>query len=175
MKSFQSSMAERAHAEIVAFRKKQQQEKEEKLETVAAGVEDKNVETDQMKENSGKKALADELDDLESYSGTEEEGTANVGPQRPDQFGHVEEVEAYPEVESRSISEEEMEENKELEEDEEEGKQQELESLTDARPFKRRISMLNECRSVENYEKLNRISEGTYGIVYRYVTSFTCL
>jgi cell division cycle 2-like len=29
------------------------------------------------------------------------------------------------------------------------------------------ISMLNECRSVEHYEKLNRISEGTYGVVYR--------
>ena len=29
-------------------------------------------------------------------------------------------------------------------------------------------SMLNECRSVdEHYEKLNRISEGTYGVVYR--------
>jgi cell division cycle 2-like protein len=27
--------------------------------------------------------------------------------------------------------------------------------------------MLEECRSVECYEKLNRISEGTYGVVYR--------
>lgn len=34
-------------------------------------------------------------------------------------------------------------------------------------PKKRQMSMLNECRSVENYEKLNRISEGTYGVVYR--------
>jgi serine/threonine protein kinase len=32
---------------------------------------------------------------------------------------------------------------------------------------KRRVSMLNECRDVHRYEKLNRISEGTYGIVYR--------
>jgi len=32
---------------------------------------------------------------------------------------------------------------------------------------KRQVSMLNECRSVEHYEKLNRISEGTYGVVYR--------
>lgn len=32
---------------------------------------------------------------------------------------------------------------------------------------KRHMSMLNECRSVENYEKLNRISEGSYGVVYR--------
>lgn len=34
-------------------------------------------------------------------------------------------------------------------------------------PLKRQASMLNECRSVEHYEKLNRISEGTYGVVYR--------
>ncbi|KAF9977976.1 hypothetical protein BGZ73_004259 [Actinomortierella ambigua] len=27
--------------------------------------------------------------------------------------------------------------------------------------------VLSQCRSVENYEKLNRISEGTYGVVYR--------
>lgn len=31
----------------------------------------------------------------------------------------------------------------------------------------RPVSMLDECRSVEIYEKLNRISEGTYGVVYR--------
>lgn len=29
--------------------------------------------------------------------------------------------------------------------------------------------MLEECRSVDRYEKLNRISEGTYGVVYRWV------
>ncbi len=28
--------------------------------------------------------------------------------------------------------------------------------------------MLDECRSVDRYEKLNRINEGTYGVVYRY-------
>lgn len=35
------------------------------------------------------------------------------------------------------------------------------------RPVKRCVNMLDECRSVDNYEKLNRISEGTYGVVYR--------
>lgn len=40
-------------------------------------------------------------------------------------------------------------------------------SLDTAVPAKRQLSMLNECRSVENYEKMNRISEGTYGVVYR--------
>lgn len=32
---------------------------------------------------------------------------------------------------------------------------------------KRRISMMNACRDIHRYEKLNRISEGTYGVVYR--------
>lgn len=31
--------------------------------------------------------------------------------------------------------------------------------------------MLEECRSVDRYEKLNRISEGTYGVVYRWVVA----
>lgn len=31
----------------------------------------------------------------------------------------------------------------------------------------RSVNMLEECRSVEEYEKLNKISEGTYGIVFR--------
>ena len=30
-----------------------------------------------------------------------------------------------------------------------------------------RANMLRECRSVEEFERLNRISEGTYGVVYR--------
>ena len=32
---------------------------------------------------------------------------------------------------------------------------------------KRRVTMMCECRDVHRYEKLNRISEGTYGVVYR--------
>lgn len=34
----------------------------------------------------------------------------------------------------------------------------------------RQISMLHSCRPVEEFNKLNRISEGTYGVVYRCVT-----
>ena len=30
------------------------------------------------------------------------------------------------------------------------------------------VSMLHACRSVDAYERLDRISEGTYGIVFRY-------
>jgi len=30
-----------------------------------------------------------------------------------------------------------------------------------------RIPFLSGCRSVDNYEKLNKIDEGTYGMVYR--------
>ncbi len=33
--------------------------------------------------------------------------------------------------------------------------------------FKRKMSMMQSCRDVDRYEKLNRISEGTYGVVYR--------
>lgn len=29
------------------------------------------------------------------------------------------------------------------------------------------LDMLRDCRSVDLYEKINRISEGTYGVVYR--------
>ena len=31
----------------------------------------------------------------------------------------------------------------------------------------RDISMLRSCRSVEDFQRINRISEGTYGVVYR--------
>lgn len=41
------------------------------------------------------------------------------------------------------------------------------EGETDAGPPERHISMLNPCRRVEEYEKLSRISEGTYGVVYK--------
>lgn len=31
------------------------------------------------------------------------------------------------------------------------------------------LNTLQECRDVDHYEKINRISEGTYGVVYRYI------
>lgn len=43
----------------------------------------------------------------------------------------------------------------------------ELPATGEATSHRHHISMLNECRSVDIYEKLNRISEGTYGVVYR--------
>ncbi|KIY95492.1 cell division cycle 2-like protein [Monoraphidium neglectum] len=45
------------------------------------------------------------------------------------------------------------------------GAPSEIERELEGRPFEK--SMLEECRSVEEYEKLNRISEGTYGVVFR--------
>ena len=42
-----------------------------------------------------------------------------------------------------------------------------LPPATTCRSTKRSFNMLDECRSVDCYEKLNRISEGTYGVVYR--------
>ena len=31
----------------------------------------------------------------------------------------------------------------------------------------RNISMLRSCRSVDEFQRISRISEGTYGVVYR--------
>jgi len=42
-----------------------------------------------------------------------------------------------------------------------------VEDLPGRVPHARHVSMLHQCRSVEHYKKLNRISEGTYGVVYR--------
>ncbi|CAM6102171.1 unnamed protein product [Calypogeia fissa] len=38
---------------------------------------------------------------------------------------------------------------------------------TPAQPISRAIDMLQGCRSVDEFERLNRIDEGTYGVVYR--------
>ena len=51
--------------------------------------------------------------------------------------------------------------------DEDEPDDTSLDGVTNAGPPGRHISMLASCRRVETYEKLNRISEGTYGVVYR--------
>lgn len=42
-----------------------------------------------------------------------------------------------------------------------------IESVSEFQATRREISMLNACRRVDCYERLNRISEGTYGVVYR--------
>lgn len=42
-----------------------------------------------------------------------------------------------------------------------------VEDETTHLPVMRVVSMLNQCRDVNMYEKLNMISQGTYGIVYR--------
>jgi serine/threonine protein kinase len=46
-------------------------------------------------------------------------------------------------------------------------KRQQAQQTPLALPPRRGVSMLQECRSVEEFERLNRISEGTYGVVYR--------
>ena len=73
-------------------------------------------------------------------------------PASPPRYLEVEEIEGYPEPED-IVSEEE--------------KGNEGEENKGVATTKTKASMLNECRSVENYEKLNRISEGSYGVVYR--------
>lgn len=81
------------------------------------------------------------------------------------------EVEAYPEVEDLD-DDEYIAEHRQHDDggDEQEDQQQRDDQDEEEEPtiFQRPVSMLNEVRSVDMYEKLNRISEGTYGVVYRY-------
>lgn len=42
-----------------------------------------------------------------------------------------------------------------------------LETLEPAAPPQRSVDMLQGCRSVDEFERLNKIDEGTYGVVYR--------
>ena len=39
----------------------------------------------------------------------------------------------------------------------------------------REVSMLQACRSADEFERLNHISEGTYGVVYRSVSCSSLL
>uniref|UniRef100_A0A061R3Y5 Cell division cycle 2-like n=1 Tax=Tetraselmis sp. GSL018 TaxID=582737 RepID=A0A061R3Y5_9CHLO len=61
--------------------------------------------------------------------------------------------------------------NKELEEvaeeDEAQGSEASDVGRPDMSPVRRELDMLQECRSVFLYEKIRKISEGTYGIVYK--------
>ncbi|RRT72287.1 hypothetical protein B296_00003028 [Ensete ventricosum] len=47
------------------------------------------------------------------------------------------------------------------------GKDDEAKVLGPAQPPQRCINMLQGCRSVDEFERLNKIDEGTYGVVYR--------
>ena len=40
-------------------------------------------------------------------------------------------------------------------------------------PHSRAYNMLNECRSVDLFERVNRISEGAFGVVYKVNKSLT--
>eukprot|EP00890_Picochlorum_soloecismus_P004238 jgi/Picsp_1/4815/NSC_02183-R1_cyclin-dependent kinase g-2-like len=174
--SFQTKMAERAHAEIQAFR--------QRMAEVKAAGEDKGKAPEEMVRNSdfGSEVASahvsgdvaeerdlgadlDELDSDEPSGSMQAEEEAEMGPERPiDTLQESEVVEAYPEMSQSSTSMEVDSSGSDAKDDDDDDTQHCEEASV---PFKRRISMLNECRSVENYEKLNRISEGTYGVVYR--------
>jgi cell division cycle 2-like protein len=104
-----------------------------------------------------------------------EAGPARPPPLSDEEDGFVDD--GYPEVDDEYITEgypepedipEEEEEREERREEEVEREKEENKNKNEEGDFiKRSVSMLNECRSVEHYEKLNRISEGTYGVVYR--------
>lgn len=114
----------------------------------------------------------------ESLEGTRSRGSVSPapGPRPASPPGSNERVEAYPELEGYPEVEAYEEEEdqapgaspRQVSSDREEDHHCASPSGLDVSvPAKRQVSMLNECRSVENYEKLNRISEGTYGVVYR--------
>jgi len=177
--SFQTKMAERAHAEIQAFRQRM-------AEVKAAGVDEKaprkmvgnsNADSEDARAQvlgnlTEERDLGADLEELESDepSGSMQiEEEAEMGPEGPllTTLQEREGVEAYPEMSQSSTSMETEGSESDAKEDNDIQYREEA-----SVPFKRRISMLNECRSVEKYEKLNRISEGTYGVVYRYVGKY---
>lgn len=127
-------------------------------------------------------AVAADLAELGGDSGDEGEASPAPGPRPPSpgDSGGYPEVEAYPEPPEATPSGDEDERREGGEaaphpggeeeggavEEEEDGNDGDG-SLLRPPPAKRAASLLAECRSVEHYEKLNRISEGTYGVVYR--------
>lgn len=58
---------------------------------------------------------------------------------------------------------------REMEERERERDWEDDEDISDFQRTRSPVNMLNDSRPVGSFEKLNRISEGTYGIVYRCV------
>mmetsp|Transcript_10553 Transcript_10553/g.20863 ORF Transcript_10553/g.20863 Transcript_10553/m.20863 type:complete len:530 (-) Transcript_10553:1157-2746(-) len=171
--SFQSKMAETAHAEILKFQEARVGEEEagdlvredggigmDERPCAVAAIEDGTEEFDVEKDL---KELESDEDGPQVAAGpvpSELPPTAVAGPMpMPAEGG---EVMAYPEVSSQ-------EEEEEIEEGREEciPESRTQEYSEEVVPFKHEVSMMKGCRSVERYEKLNRISEGTYGVVYR--------
>eukprot|EP00897_Mesotaenium_endlicherianum_P007823 jgi/Mesen1/7069/ME000369S06403 len=86
-----------------------------------------------------------------------------------------EELEDGPEGSSGADDQQEQRPEEEEEEDDDDGEEEEEEEARRRRGrllrggvhAGRAIDMLQGCRSVDNFERLNRIDEGTYGVVYR--------
>lgn len=174
-RGFETKMAERAHAEIQAFR---QRMAEVKADGEVPGQMGRNLDigseaalanlSGDVAEERDLGADLEDLDSDEPVGSVQVEEKEEMGPARPvDALQDKDGVEAYPEMSQSSTSMEVEGSDSDADDDD----TQRLEEVPSV-PSKRRISMLNECRSVENYEKLNRISEGTYGVVYRYVRRY---
>ncbi|KAI8107574.1 hypothetical protein M9435_002602 [Picochlorum sp. BPE23] len=169
--SFESKMAETAHAEILKFQEARVGEEEAGdlvREDGGIGMDERPCAADAIENGTKEFDVEKDLKELESDEDvpqvaagpvpSELPSTAVAGPM-PAEGG---EVMAYPEVSSQE-EEEEIEGGKE-ECIPESRTQEDSEEVV---PFKHEVSMMKGCRSVERYEKLNRISEGTYGVVYR--------
>eukprot|EP00897_Mesotaenium_endlicherianum_P007341 jgi/Mesen1/6635/ME000034S06089 len=87
----------------------------------------------------------------------------------------LQELEDGPEGSSGADDQQEQRPEEEEEEDDDDGEEEEEEEARRRRGrllrggvhAGRAIDMLQGCRSVDNFERLNRIDEGTYGVVYR--------
>lgn len=186
----QRMMARNANAEIAAF-KEQHKEKDDGAEQEGGnnmevsdsfkGWEEREEreETELEKKGSSAASLGDtnDLDDLDDLDDSEAEMGMDMvagecaapgppksapmrGPVRPN-AGHVTQ---YEEVE---MEDDEDDQKEQREESTAVNKSRDLLSTNKQQLFKRKMSMMQSCRDVDRYEKLNRISEGTYGVVYR--------
>ena len=158
-RAFESRMAEKAHEEIEAFKRSMKDTSTDRGDE-ARIVEKIEVSKDEPCAEDILDLESDEEEVLEQQQHVEPHEEALYAPPAPGPLPAPDNeynngTLAYPEV---SYSTEEDGGNKD---------NAEPETLSHAQPFKRGVSMMRECRCVDRYEKLNRISEGTYGVVYR--------
>ena len=160
-RGFETRMAEKAHEEIEAFKRAMKETVSDQGDGKKARiVEEAEVPKDEPCAEDVLDLESDEEEVLEQQQHVEPHKECLVAapapgplPARDNEYNN--EALAYPEV---SYS---------TEEDDGNVGDGVPETLSHAQPFKRGVSMMRECRSVDRYEKLNRISEGTYGVVYR--------
>jgi cell division cycle 2-like protein len=163
----QSLMARMAHAEITAFRKNYGVGKDSNVghigeESCLLGPQCKpvgsgNQETTHAGPGSGATIELGDLNELDS-------GEILVSDEADDVSLRGEEMIAGPARPDATIK---VNHDQEMEHEGNRSKDAMFLDSNKQHLFKRKMSMMQSCRDVDHYEKLNRISEGTYGVVYR--------